>query len=101
MREKIPNRAGKFTRDTGGTNGKWLSEYKAEFGAGDKSNADFLKQLGVREGETFNDFVNRNRKIFSDIYNSGKYNGLYHVKVDASKPLKINGGNTYYSERGI
>ena len=39
--------------------------------------------------------------MFSDIYDSGDYHGLYHVKIDASKPLTINGGNTYYSERGI
>ena len=106
LREQIPNRAGQFSRvkNTDGTysgHGKLLEEYKAELGMQDLSDKEFLQRFGIKDGETFEQWVAENKQNFSDIYNSGNYHGLYHVKVDASNPLTINGGNTYYSERGI
>lgn len=106
LREQIPNRAGQFSRvkNTDGTysgHGKLLEEYKAELGMQDLSDKEFLQKFGIKDGETFEQWVAENKQKFSDIYNSGNYHGLYHVKVDASNPLTINGGNTYYSERGI
>lgn len=106
LREQVPNRAGQFSRvkNADGTysgHGKLLEEYKAELGMQDLSNEEFLQRLGVQNEESFNQWVAKNRQMFSDIYNSGDYHGLYHVKIDANKPLTINGGDTYYSERGI
>lgn len=106
LREQVPNRAGQFSRvkNADGTysgHGKLLEEYKAELGMQDLSNEEFLQRLGVQNEESFNQWVAKNRQMFSDIYDSGDYHGLYHVKIDANKPLTINGGNTYYSERGI
>ena len=106
LREQVPNRAGQFSRvkNADGTysgHGKLLEEYKAELGMQDLSNEEFLQRLGVQNEESFNQWVTRNRQMFSDIYDSGDYHGLYHVKIDANKPLTINGDNTYYSERGI
>ena len=106
LREQVPNRAGQFSRvkNADGTysgHGKLLEEYKAELGMQGLSNEEFLQRLGVQNEESFNQWVAKNRQMFSNIYDSGDYHGLYHVKIDASKPLTINGGNTYYSERGI
>lgn len=106
LREQVPNRAGQFSRvkNADGTysgHGKLLEEYKAELGMQDLSNEEFLQRLGVQNEESFNQWVAKNRQMFSDIYDSGDYHGLYHVKIDANKPLTIDGGNTYYSERGI
>lgn len=106
LRRNIPNRAGVFSRvkNSDGTfsgRGKLLEEYKSELGMDSASDSEFLNKLGVRNGETFNQFVARNKDIFDDIYNSGNYHGLYHVKINAENPLTINGGNTYYNERGI
>lgn len=106
LRRQIPNRAGQFSRvkNADGTysgHGKLLEEYKAELGMQDLSDKEFLQKFGIKDGETFEQWVAENKQKFSDIYNSGDYQGLYHVKVDASNPLTINGGNTYYSERGI
>lgn len=101
LRERIPNRKGLFTRNIGGENGKWLSEYKAELGDAGMSNEEFLDRLGVKPGETFNQFLQRKLVDFKDIYDSGNYKGLYHVKVNTINPLEVIGGSTYYGERGL
>ena len=108
LRQQIPNKAGQFDRSdiTQVGHGKFLQEYKNDFGLSTLSDEDFLKNLGVRIGETLDEFAKRNREIFKQIYNAGSYinsskGGLYHIKVDVKNPLLINGGNTYYNERGI
>ena len=107
LREEIPNKAGEFDRvrlpDGSYTDGhgKLLTEYKAEFEMPEASDKEFLEALGAKEGETFDQFVSRNKEVFKDVYNSGNYKGLYHVKINSENPLIVEGRDTYYDKNGI
>lgn len=49
VRQAIPNKAGVFNRDSGGENGKWLKERKADYGYENKSDKEFFEEiLGVK-----------------------------------------------------
>jgi hypothetical protein len=56
VRQAIPNKHGLFNRDSGGTNGKWLAERKADYGYQDRTDAEFFKDVfGIEYGkDTFN-----------------------------------------------
>lgn len=101
IRQAIPNKKGVFNRDSGGTNGKWLSERKADYGYENKTDKEFFEEVfGIRFGEdTFNTWVERNRKIFEDIYSANpQTKGLYGAFVVIKNPIIEHDQNTYYEE---
>lgn len=102
IRTKVPNKKGVFNRDIGGSNGKWLSEYKAELGANDMSDQEFFTNvLGFKPGESFNQWVTRNEQIFRQLEADHISKGMYPAMVDLRRPIVEYGQDTYYLDRGL
>lgn len=102
IRQAIPNKRGVFNRDTGGGNGKWLSERKADYGYENKSDKEFFEEVfGLRLGkDTFNTWVNRNKEVFKSLETNTP--GIYPVVFNTKNPIIEEGQNTYYEEqRGL
>lgn len=102
IRQAIPNKKGVFNRDSGGKNGKWLSERKADYGYENKSDKEFFEEIfGIKLGkDTFNTWTARNAEIFKSLEKSAK--GIYPVVIDVRNPIIEEGQNTYYEEqRGL
>ena len=102
IRQAIPNKKGVFNRDSGGKNGKWLSERKADYGYENKSDKEFFEEIfGIKLGkDTFNTWTARNAEIFKSLEKSAK--GINPVIIDVRNPIIEEGQNTYYEEqRGL
>ena len=102
IRQAIPNKKGVFNRDSGGKNGKWLSERKADYGYENKSDKEFFEEIfGIKLGkDTFNTWTARNAEIFKSLEKSAK--GINPVVIDVRNPIIEEGQNTYYEEqRGL
>lgn len=102
IRQAIPNKKGIFNRDSGGKNGKWLSERKADYGYENKSDKEFFEEIfGIKLGkDTFNTWTARNAEIFKSLEKSAK--GINPVVIDVRNPIIEEGQNTYYEEqRGL
>ena len=102
IRQAIPNKKGVFNRDSGGKNGKWLSERKADYGYENKSDKEFFEEVfGIKLGkDTFNTWTARNAEIFKSLEKSAK--GINPVVIDVRNPIIEEGQNTYYEEqRGL
>lgn len=104
-RQKIPNKKGIFNKDKGGNNGSYLSERKAKYGYGDKSDKEFFEEVfDIRYGkETFQDWINRKAKEFQDIwFKRAVKTGIVPSILDLTNPIIEEGQNTYYEEeRGL
>lgn len=105
IRQKIPNKKGVFNKDKGGNNGSYLSERKAKYGYGDKSDKEFFEEVfDIRYGkETFQDWINRKAKEFQDIwFKRAVKTGIVPSILDLTNPIIEEGQNTYYEEeRGL
>ena len=105
IRQKIPNKKGVFNKDKGGNNGSYLSERKAKYGYGDKSDKEFFEEVfDIRYGEeTFQDWINRKAKEFQDIWSKRIVKtGIVPSILDLVNPIIEEGQNTYYEqERGL
>lgn len=105
IRQKIPNKKGVFNKDQGGNNGSYLSERKAKYGYGDKSDKEFFEEVfDIRYGkETFQDWINRKAKEFQDIwFKRAVKTGIVPSILDLTNPIIEEGQNTYYEEeRGL
>lgn len=105
IRQKIPNKKGVFNKDQGGNNGSYLSERKAKYGYGDKSDKEFFEEVfDIRYGkETFQDWINRKAKEFQDIWlKRAVKTGIIPSILDLTNPIIEEGQNTYYEEeRGL
>ena len=105
IRQKIPNKNGIFNKDKGGNNGSYLSERKAKYGYGDKSDKEFFEEVfDIRYGkETFQDWINRKAKEFQDIWlKRAVKTGIVPSILDLTNPIIEEGQNTYYEqERGL
>lgn len=102
VRQAIPNKKGVFNRNSGGTNGKWLSERKADYGYENKTDKEFFEEiLGVKWGvDTFNTWTSRNAEIFKSLEETAK--GVYPAIINTENPIVESGQNTYYEEqRGL
>ena len=102
VRQGIPNKKGVFNRDKGGSNGKWLSERKADYGYENKSDKEFFEDiLGVQWGkDTFNTWTKRNAEVFKALEKTQK--GIYPAIINTQNPIREKGQNTYYEEqRGL
>jgi hypothetical protein len=102
VRQAIPNKKGVFNRNSGGTNGKWLSERKADYGYENKTDKEFFEEiLGVKWGvDTFNTWTSRNAEIFKSLEGIAK--GVYPAIINTKNPIVESGQNTYYEEqRGL
>lgn len=102
VRQAIPNKKGIFNRDSGGENGKWLKERKADYGYQDKTDVEFFRDVfGIEYGkDTFNTWTQRNAKIFKSLVKSAK--GIYPAIINTTNPIRESGKNTYYEpERGL
>lgn len=104
-RQYSPNKRGIFNRDKGGSNGKYLSERKARYGYQDKTDKEFFEEVfDIRYGkETFNDWVNRKKSEFQDIWESRQVKkGMYPAVLNVQNPIVEKNQNTYYEEqRGL
>lgn len=104
-RQKIPNKRGIFNKDQGGSNGSYLSERKAKYGYGDKSDKEFFEEVfDIRYGkETFQDWINRKAKEFQDMWLKRAVKiGIVPSILDLTSPIIEEGQNTYYEEeRGL
>lgn len=104
-RQYSPNKRGIFNRDKGGSNGKYLSERKARYGYQDKTDKEFFEEVfDIRYGkETFNDWVNRKKSEFQDIWKSRQVKkGMYPAVLNVQNPIVEKNQNTYYEEqRGL
>lgn len=105
IRQEIPNKKGVFNKDKGGGNGSYLSERKAKYGYGDKSDKEFFEEVfDIRYGkETFQDWINRKAKEFQDIWlKRAVKTGIVPSILDLTNPIIEEGQNTYYEEqRGL
>lgn len=105
IRQEIPNKKGVFNRNQGGGNGSYLSERKAKYGYGNKSDKEFFEEVfDVRYGkETFQDWINRKAKEFQDIWLKRDIKtGIVPSILDLTSPIIEEGQNTYYEEqRGL
>lgn len=102
VRQAIPNKKGVFNRDSGGENGKWLKERKADYGYQDKTDAEFFKDVfGIEYGkDTFNTWTQRNAEVFKSLEKTES--GIYPAVINATNPIRESGKNTYYElERGL
>lgn len=102
IRQGIPNKKGVFNRDKGGSNGKWLSERKADYGYENKSDKEFFEDiLGIQWGkDTFNTWTKRNAEVFKSLEKTQK--GIYPAIINTQNPIREKGQNTYYEEqRGL
>lgn len=104
-RQYSPNKRGIFNRDKGGSNGKYLSERKARYGYQDKTDKEFFEEVfDIRYGkETFNDWVNRKKSEFQDVWESRQVKkGMYPAVLNVQNPIVEKNQNTYYEEqRGL
>lgn len=104
-RQYSPNKRGIFNRDKGGSNGKYLSERKARYGYQDKTDKEFFEEVfDIRYGkETFNDWVNRKKSEFQNVWKSRQVKkGMYPVVLNIQNPIVEKNQNTYYEEqRGL
>lgn len=104
-RQYSPNKRGIFNRDKGGSNGKYLSERKARYGYQDKTDKEFFEEVfDIRYGkETFNDWVNRKKSEFQNIWKSRQVKkGMYPAVLNIQNPIVEKNQNTYYEEqRGL
>jgi hypothetical protein len=104
-RQYSPNKRGIFNRDKGGSNGKYLSERKARYGYQDKTDKEFFEEVfDIRYGkETFNDWVNRKKSEFQDVWKSRQVKkGMYPAVLNVQNPIVEKNQNTYYEEqRGL
>lgn len=104
-RQYSPNKRGIFNRDKGGSNGKYLSERKARYGYQDKTDKEFFEEVfDIRYGkETFNDWVNRKKSEFQDVWESRQVKkGMYPTVLNVQNPIVEKNQNTYYEEqRGL
>lgn len=104
-RRYSPNKRGIFNRDKGGSNGKYLSERKARYGYQDKTDKEFFEEVfDIRYGkETFNDWVNRKKSEFQDVWESRQVKkGMYPAVLNVQNPIVEKNQNTYYEEqRGL
>lgn len=105
IRQEIPNKKGVFNRNQGGGNGSYLSERKAKYGYGNKSDKEFFEEVfDVRYGkETFQDWINRKAKEFQDTWLKRDIKtGIVPSILDLTSPIIEEGQNTYYEEqRGL
>lgn len=102
VRQAIPNKHGLFNRDSGGTNGKWLTERKADYGYQDRTDAEFFKDVfGIEYGkDTFNTWTQRNAEIFQSLQSTAE--GIYPAIINTQSPIMEFEQNTYYEpERGL
>lgn len=102
VRQKIPNKKGIFNRDSGGNNGKYLSERKADYGYENKSDEEFFRDVfGIEYGkDTFNTWIEKNRAIFKTLEDT--QSGIYPAVINVTNPIIEIGKNTYYEEeRGL
>lgn len=102
VRQAIPNKKGIFNRDSGGENGKWLRERKADYGYQNKTDVEFFKDIfGIEYGkDTFNTWTQRNAEIFKSLVKTEK--GIYPAIINTINPIRESGKNTYYEpERGL
>ena len=104
-RQYSPNKRGIFNRDKGGSNGKYLSERKARYGYQDKTDKEFFEEVfDIRYGkETFNDWVNRKKFEFQNVWKSRQVKkGMYPAVLNIQNPIVEKNQNTYYEEqRGL
>lgn len=102
IRQSSPNKHGIFDRDKGGTHGKYLSERKARYGYENKSDKEFFEEVfDIRYGkETFNDWINRKRDEFKNLWNNRSVkNGIIPAVLNIHNPIIEEGQNTYYEEQ--
>lgn len=102
VRQNIPNKKGIFNRDSGGNNGKYLSERKADYGYENKSDEEFFRDVfGIEYGkDTFNTWIAKNRAIFKTLEDT--QSGIYPAVINVTSPIIERGKNTYYEEeRGL
>ena len=102
IRQSSPNKHGVFDRDKGGTHGKYLSERKARYGYENKSDKEFFEEVfDIRYGkETFNDWINRKRDEFKNLWNNRSVkNGIIPAVLNIHNPITEEGQNTYYEEQ--
>ena len=102
IRQSSPNKHGIFDRDKGGTHGKYLSERKARYGYENKSDKEFFEEVfDIRYGkETFNDWINRKRNEFKNLWNNRSVkNGIIPAVLNIHNPIIEEGQNTYYEEQ--
>ena len=102
IRQSSPNKHGIFDRDKGGTHGKYLSERKARYGYENKSDKEFFEEVfDIRYGkETFNDWINRKRDEFKNLWNNRSVkNGIIPAVLNIHNPITEEGQNTYYEEQ--
>ena len=102
IRQSSPNKHGVFDRDKGGTHGKYLSERKARYGYENKSDKQFFEEVfDIRYGkETFNDWINRKRNEFKNLWNNRSVkNGIIPAVLNIHNPIIEEGQNTYYEEQ--
>lgn len=102
VRQGIPNKKGVFNRDKSGSNGKWLSERKADYGYENKSDKEFFEDIfGIQWGkDTFNTWTKRNAEVFKALEKTQK--GIYPAIINTQNPIREKGQNTYYEEqRGL
>ena len=102
LRQGIPNKKGVFNRDKGGTNGKWLSERKADYGYEDKTDKEFFEEIfGIEwNKDTFGSWIERNAEVFKALEDN--QSGIYPALINVKNPIRESGENTYYEEqRGL
>lgn len=108
IREEIPNKKGQFTRKfnevTGNFEGygKFLKEYKKELGAENLTDSEFFTNvLGFKPGESFNQWVSRNKEAFEQVQSQYEGKGMYPALVDARHPyVESPLLDTEYRDRG-
>lgn len=112
---KIPNKHGIFNRDSGGSNGTYLTERKnhyrlntpsGEVTLGFMSDAEFLDLFGFELGkDSFNSWTLRNYLKFAELFDSEYQNiqGVYPAIVNVHKGKAVTEFNqaTNYTERGV
>lgn len=101
-RQTSPNKKGVFDRDKGGEHGKYLSERKARYGYENRTDEEFFEEVfDIRYGQdTFNDWINRKRNEFKNIWsNRGVKKGIIPAVLNVKNPIIEENQNTYYEEQ--
>jgi hypothetical protein len=104
VRKEIPNKRGEFNRSgEGEQHGKFLDEYKDEYGYKDRTDEEFFRDIfGIDYGaETFNNWIARNKAIFQSMEADPNVKGIYPAVINVSNPIIERGKNTYYGDRGL
>lgn len=108
IRQEIPNKHGIFDHsnsDKTKWKGKTLSFIKRNYRYKDdagvehsyekRSDEDFFKEVfGLEYGQTFNEWIAKNKKIFKDM--EAEAPGIYPVILNIKKPIKESNQDTYY-----